>query len=666
LRSIEKSAWVTALGKLARAGLTLMLACLLFPTKAICAEVPIEDFARFDIVTFSKLSPDGKYLAKSAQVDGTSGLIIERLADHKVTAKVSAGVERGIYDVWWASSDRIVATLFEEVGPIATPAATGEMIAFNADYSGLVYLFGFRGNVDKYGFKTANVSDGFAVMIDPLPDDPQHVLIAARAQPHHPEAIIRLNVADGSRESLGELPEHGSAWIVTDQTGAARYVSITRSDGSVASYLRANDADPWKAFATTGPHDPTVVALSFSRDGKSLYEALQQATTDGGRYCLATENIENHDRKVLSCDSDAAMHHVTFTFDSSEPMAIAYDMDMPSKKPLAPENRDLLTLERLRKSFPDSTLDAVSTTRDGSKIVVLVRSDRNPGDYYLFDTQTNKAEYILSKRDWIRPGDMSPREPIVFKARDGTELHGYLTRPVGVAGPLPLVMNPHGGPFGIADTWYWDADAELLATRGYAVLQINFRGSGGRGKAFEDAGKRGWATTMIDDLTDGAHWAIEHKITEQGRLCIYGASYGGFAALMSAEREPDLYRCAVGYSCVYDLNLLASDADFIRTSGGRAYFDEYIGDGEESLAQASPVNYVSRLKASLLIVHGLQDPRAPYSQAEALMTALDARRYPYEKLLRLKESHGFYTVEHRVEFYQRLLKFLDRNLAQKH
>ncbi len=270
---------------------------------------------------------------------------------------------------------------------------------------------------------------------------------------------------------------------------------------------------------------------------------------------------------------------------------------------------------------------------------------------------------IDSQRDWIDPRQMAEQRAVEFKARDGQAIHGLLTLPPGVpAHKLPLVVNPHGGPFGIMDSWGWSREPQLLASRGYAVLQVNFRGSGGYGAGFESAGRQGWDTVMIDDITDATHWAVQQGFADASRICIYGASYGGYAALMSALREPDLYRCVIGYAGVYDLPRLRRDSDIAETAQGRRFMNEFIGD-DKRLKAASPLTYIDRLKAAVMIVHGEEDKRAPFSQAKALRGALDERHYPYEWLTKPDEGHGFYEEANLMELYTRLLAFLDRNIG---
>ncbi|HWY24533.1 MAG TPA: prolyl oligopeptidase family serine peptidase, partial [Nevskia sp.] len=323
-------------------------------------------------------------------------------------------------------------------------------------------------------------------------------------------------------------------------------------------------------------------------------------------------------------------------------------------------------LDAVLGNFPGKMVLPVSQTTDGSKLIVFVYSDRDPGTYYLFDTVKMKIDPLLHLRRNIDPAQMAERRPITFKARDGQVIHGYLTLPPDKDPQhLPLVVYPHGGPFVDGDTWAWEADSELMATRGYAVLQVNFRGSRGYGNAFEQAGKQKWDSVMIDDITDGAKWVVSQGIADSARMCIYGASFGGYAALMSAVREPDLYRCVIDYAGVYDLRIQKSQSDTSLTDSGNNYIDEFIGATPDRLYQASPASQIDKLKANVMIVHGEQDRRVPIAQAKALRKALEERHRPYEWLTRPGEGHGFYLPENKQDFYVKLLAFLDKNIGSK-
>ena len=258
-------------------------------------------------------------------------------------------------------------------------------------------------------------------------------------------------------------------------------------------------------------------------------------------------------------------------------------------------------------------------------------------------------------------------EPIKLKSRDGLDLSGYLTRPLGQeqGKNLPLVVYVHGGPFGVRDYWGYDPTVQMLASRGYAVLQVNFRGSGGYGHAFEVAGYRQWGGTMQDDVTDATKWAIEQGIADAKRICIYGGSYGGYAALMGAAREPDLYRCAIGDAGVYDLRLMLTRGDIQDTTYGVNYIKEAIGDDTSLLAARSPITHIDKIKASLMLIVGGQDKRVPPIHGESVRAALGKRGIKHEWLYQRTEAHGFYDEKNIEDMYVRILAFLDASIGGK-
>jgi len=273
---------------------------------------------------------------------------------------------------------------------------------------------------------------------------------------------------------------------------------------------------------------------------------------------------------------------------------------------------------------------------------------------------------------------MARQEPILFKARDGLEIHGYLTRPMHApAGKLPLVVAIHGGPFGFRDSWGFNPENQFLASRGYAVLQVNFRGSPGYGPAFERAGWGQWGLKMQDDITDGVSWAIEQGIADPRKVCIYGASYGGYAALMGLIKTPELYRCGIAYAAVADLvglyrqgtqrySNLAYYFYADQLNQRRAWFRRAIGgDLDESgpLSGRSPTHLAERIKAPLLIAHGGRDWTVPYrDHAYLLRNELEKRGRKIDWVFAEQGGHGFVAPPMVGELYRRMEDFLERNL----
>ena len=258
---------------------------------------------------------------------------------------------------------------------------------------------------------------------------------------------------------------------------------------------------------------------------------------------------------------------------------------------------------------------------------------------------------------------MANMRPVTLKARDGVTLHGYLTLPTDGNGKnLPLILNPHGGPHGIRDAWGWDPEAQFFATHGYAVLQVNYRGSGGYGMKFQDMGYRRWGTTMQSDLADAVHWAIGQGIADPKRICVYGASYGGYAALENSILYPGLYKCTVGYVGVYDLTLLGR-SDFSHYAFGDRYLDVVLGDDKSTLEAESPVYQADKIKDPLFIIYGGADKRVVPENAEELMAALDKLGRKYEVMYERNEGHGFTKPQHNCELHTRMLHFFDKYIG---
>lgn len=645
--------------------IVLCLGCIgAFAQAAAQAEtIPLRDFVRRAEFEQVKLSPDGAYLAISIPGEDRTGLAIMRIADRKITGALNFRDQEHVSNFWWVSDKRVVVSLAKKEGSLAQPQATGELFGLDADSGKSAYLFGYRGE-DSVGshINRATKERASAYMLDPLRDNPDFALIMVRpwaSRNAGVDRVYKINVHSGAKMAVARAPEPGQADFLADWQGRVRYATVRDTQFKPRAFSRLDEKGPWVEETAGALADAWIEPLSFSADGSRVF---LDSTEGGDVSCLVEQQFQPPARRKLACN----FHQVVYSFDGMQPIGVVDAAGKPALQLLDVAHPDRALVAALGKSFGEDFVLPESGTRDGSKGVLQVFSDRNPGDFYLFDRASKKAEYLFSRRAWIDPKKMGERRAIRFNARDGHILHGYLTLPPDrSAKNLPLVVNPHGGPFGIRDHWSWDAEAQLLASRGYAVLQVNFRGSGGYGKSHQDAGKRGWGTVMIDDITDGARWVASQGYADPARSCIYGGSYGGYAALMSAVREPDLYRCAIGYVGVYDLPNQVSDSDTARFLGGESFIRDYIGDTEKFLIAQSPLTYIKQLKAAVFIVHGKEDRRVPYSQAVALRDALDQREYPYEWLVKAGEGHGFYQEANRLEFYEKMLAFLDKHIGEE-
>ena len=273
------------------------------------------------------------------------------------------------------------------------------------------------------------------------------------------------------------------------------------------------------------------------------------------------------------------------------------------------------------------------------------------------------AETIADVRPWVKPDSMAEMSAFHIPASDGFRIHGYITMPPNAqpGTPPPLVVLPHGGPHSVRNQWRFDPEAQLLAHEGFAVLQVNYRGSGGYGLAYEKAGYRKWGDRVVQDIIDATRFAVRKGFGDPKRICIYGASFGGYAAIQSSVLAPDLFRCAAGYSGIYDLNLLTRIGDISLRRLGRGYVRTVVGEDSEALAKASPVKHADLIAARVFLIHGSKDERAPIRHAESLRDALTARGNAPEWLVESKEGHGFFDDGARERMYGRLVKFLQEN-----
>ena len=610
-----------------------------------------------------KISPKGDYYAATVPLDDRTVLAIVRRSDNKVTGNFSLGKNTVVADFDWVSPTRILMSMGEKYGALDRPSLTGEIYAINADGSQADLLIGYRAQSSNsagthiQGKKPEAVA---AFVVDTLPNDDQNVIISV--SPFAADAFSRaekMDVFSGRRTRVASAPVRNASFV-TDNSGVVRFAHGQDIDLSSKLFYRKGEGESWQLVNDEGKTGRDEAALGFSEDNRIAY--LQVETDTGPDRIVAFDTTSGERRDVLRDDVvDPA--GIVFEPGTGVPVGARFASGRTQTRFFDPQSKPAKLQRALESAFEGSSVSVTSETADGATALVRVSNDRNPGDYYLFDTTKLKAEYILSNRDWLDPDAMNPMQPIEFKARDGRMVRGYLTRPKGSEGKrVPMVVMPHGGPFGIRDYWRFDEDVQMLASAGYAVLQVNFRGSGGYGRDFRFAGMRQWGGTMQDDVTDATRWAVEQGVADPSRMCLYGASYGGYASLMGVAKEPTLYKCAAGYVGVYDLPAMHTSGDISERKSGRNFVNEWIGPRDQ-VAAASPTRLADRIHVPVFLAAGGEDQRAPIEHSRMMERALLKAGVPVETLYFDTEGHGFYLLEHRREFYTRLLAFLSRNIG---
>ena len=629
---------------------------------AVPAQVDVSPFVERDSFNDIKISPTGEYFAMTVWLEDQTGLVVMRRSDGELTATFRFRGGTHVDDFWWVNDDRVLMSISESFGSRDDPLPTGELFAMNADGGRRELLVGWRvASNSASNIRGAKRAENVAAfLIDPMLEDERHVLIAVQplaADPH--TRVERMDVYSGRRVQVTRAPVQRARFL-TDSRGEVRFAVGAGSNNVSQLYYREGAGSEWTLVNDELATGRIETPLGFSEDDALAY--LQVEHPQGPDSVVAMDVATGERRELMR---DEVVDPWPIYRDGGGPLiGVRYLGGEVRTSFLDEKSEDARLYRSLEAAFPGHAIDIASATADGNLKLVLARSDVEPGSIYLYDNVAKKADFVLARREQIDPANMAPMRPVTIQARDGLALHGFLTVPKRAdGGNLPLVVMPHGGPFGVFDGWGFNSDTQLLAHAGYAVLRVNFRGSGNYGRSFRFAGARQWGRSMQDDLTDATHWAISEGIADPGRICIYGASYGGYAALMGAAREPDLYRCAVGYVGVYDLpRMVRENAQMGRWA--TTWSREWVGDDTEALAAVSPDRLAEHIRIPVFLAAGGEDQVAPIAHSESMERALKRAGVPVETLYYRTEGHGFHAVENRRGFYDQLLDFLGRHLGE--
>jgi dienelactone hydrolase len=625
-------------------------------------KVPLAAFVHDDMFSHPRLAPDGKHIAVTARVPSGDRtvpvLMIYSLPELQMTGAIRMPVFQVPVDYRWVSVSRLVVTKGIELGSREKPVATGEVLALDVDGGKQEYLYGYdmfhssrRG--DRYGDDHGyGVLQGVSHKLD------GHLFLASHLWRGSHSLLYDVDSTAATRKLLADLPLPGLGFVI-QHDGVPRFAYGTGEDGYAALFRHDDATDTWKL--QTERRGRLFDPIAFDLDD-TTFTAL--SSPEGGPIKLVRERMADGMRKVLFDNPVGSVEGVQYKANRS-PFAAWSSIGVPQPRYFDENDPDAKLHKLLTQQFPGSVVNFINFTADGNQLLFGVSSDRDPGSYYLFNRTTGKADLLFSTMEAINPDEMAERRPISFPTRDNHTLYGFLTMPAHPAGTKPpLVIMPHGGPHGPYDRWYFDNDAQFLASRGYAVLQVNFRGSGGRGVNFEHAGYRQWGGKIQDDLVDGLKWTIAQGEVDGKRVCAYGASFGAYSALMLAARESGLIKCAIGYAGVYDLNLMIESDEVQQDKRMQVFVKRFLGTDKQELDRFSPVALAAQIKAPVLLIHGGKDKRAPVIHAEKMRAALVNTGNAPEWFLAPNEGHGFYDNANVTAVYQKLEAFLEKNIGK--
>jgi dipeptidyl aminopeptidase/acylaminoacyl peptidase len=623
--------------------------------------VDVDAFVKNDRFETIKISPTGEYLAATVPFDDRTALVIMNRADRKLMGTFQLGRDSAIADFTWVSPDRVLIGAAEKFGELDRPQGTGELFAMDASGGKTELLIGQRvsGGLGSH-IQKKKAEQVAAFLVDELPGDEKNVLISVSPFSREPYTRVeRMNVYTGQRQVIARAPVR-NARFVTDNHGVVRFALGSYIDNNSKLYYRADGKSEWTLVNDEAATHRSETPIGFSADDRVAYLLAEQAA---GPDAVVAYDIASGKRTEALRDKQMDPLRILYKPGTSIPVGAIYDGAKPRLAFFDEASTEARLYRSLQAAFGDNAATITSSTSDGRLNLVQAWSGRNPGDFYLFDATARKAEYVISRAEWFDPVKMAGVKSIAFAARDGLGLTGYLTTPQGASGKnMPLVVMPHGGPFYVSDNWGFDEQAQMLAAAGYAVLQVNFRGSGGRGREFLHSGERQWGLSMQDDVTDATKWAIGQGIADPQRICIYGASYGAFAALMGVAKEPALYKCAAGYVGVYDLPQLHGE-ETSKHGSIATWANEWIGNDKQVLAANSPTRRAGSIKVPVFLAAGREDETAPVEHTERMERSLKAAGVQVEASYYSGEGHGFYKPENRKDFYTKLLAFLANSLG---
>lgn len=615
--------------------------------------VPVEAFAVADTVGSPRLAPDGLHVAFSRNLgDGNHGISVHRVEDLAQTALLRLPRYEMPVQMHWVSDRRLLIAKGRLYGAREAPAPIGEIIATDFDGSNQKYIYGYQQSTRMTG-----IERGFGY-IGGLPLVPNNRFYMRRLSRSSSRSM--LYDVDTERATHRLVADIGvrDLGFVLDPDGVPRFASGTDSDDDFLLYAPDGD-DKWQQVEPAGP-GVVFSPFALTADAGQVFATY---SVDNGPSSLVRSNLDGSARTILAEDGFGSVGGVEWNA-SMQPFAATLLHGKPDMVYFDPGSADADEHRMLSGLFPEHYVTYANHSVDGNLSLLRVYSDRDPGMWYLFDRAQATVKLLFASREGIDPGRMGERRYFRFTASDGVELDGYLTIPAGIQDPaaMPMVLLPHGGPHVEGDRWRFDTDAQFLASRGYLVLQVNYRGSLGRGYAFQQAGFRQWGSRIQDDLIDGVRWAIDQGHADPGRICAFGASFGAYSAMMTAARAPELISCAAGLAGLYDLKAFTTRREAARTTGARAYFNRAIGSGDEHLRANSPIALAARITAPVFLAHGEVDERTPYSQAVAMKKALEDAGRPPEWMSVPREGHGFYSDENNIAFYRRLEAFLAQHL----
>jgi len=605
----------------------------------------LKDFFGKPERAYFRLSPDGRSLGFMQPYERRENIYVVPLPpkgktpDFAKARRLTTETKRDIANYFWKGNDHVL------------------------------YVKDFGGD-ENFHVVSVNVHSGqvkdltplpkvHASIIDDLLDDPDHVLVTLNKRDPKVFDVYKVNVKTGASTLVAQNPGNITGWV-TDHAGRVR--AATTSDGVNTSLLyRASEKEPFKTVLTTD-FRTAVDPLFFTFDNKSLY-----ALSNRGRDKTALVMLDprtGQESAPLFENQEVDLQGAAYSRKRKVLTYANYDTWKMQRHFFDPVMRNIFA--KLEAKLPGYDIAIQNENLAEDTFVVAAYSDRTPGVRYVYDSKKGTLTKLGEIQPSINPADMATMKAVSYTSRDGLKINGYLSLPPGrEAKNLPVIVNPHGGPWA-RDSWGFNPEVQFLTNRGFAVFQMNFRGSVGYGRSFWEKGFKQWGKSMQDDITDGVNWLVKEGIADPKRVGIYGGSYGGYATLAGVTFTPDLYAAAVDYVGVANL------FTFMNTIP--PYWKPYmemmhamVGDPEKDkdlLTASSPVFHAEKIKTPLFIAQGANDPRVNKDESDQMVEALKKRGVEVQYMVKADEGHGFHNEENQFDFYSAMESFFSKYLGK--
>jgi len=621
--------------------LLMLTSCQQQPAIMKAKQIPLEDFFRNPDQTSYQISPEGTYFSFMAPYEDRMNIFVQEIGSNEAV-RLTSETDRSIMGYFWPN-DNYILYVKDQGGD-----ENYRLYGVNADGSGEPVCY-----TEFEGVRTQ--------IIDDLPEFPDFVIIGMNKRNPQVFDPYRLDIRDGSMEMLAENPGNIQQWIF-DHDGKLRAATAIVDGINTQVLYRETEKDPFKPVLTTSFKE-TLNPLFFTFDNRHVYAVSNLGRDKSAAVIFDIRN--GREMEMLYENPDYDVQNIAYSRKRKVLTSASYYSDKRNRHFFDQETEELY--ERLAQDLGEYEIAITARTDEEDRFIVRTYSDRSLGAYYIYDKNTDELNKIADVSPWLDENEMAEMIPVRYQSRDGLTIHGYLTLPKGytmeTAKKLPVIINPHGGPWA-RDYWGFNPEIQFMANRGYAVFQMNFRGSTGYGREFWEASFKKWGQEMQDDVTDGTLWLVDKGIADPDRIAIYGASYGGYATLQGIVKEPELYAAAVDYVGVSNL------FTFMQTippywEPYLQMFYEMVGDPQADslmMARNSPALNADKIQTPLFVAQGANDPRVNKAESDQMVEALQERGIIVEYMVKDNEGHGFYNQENRFDFYRAMEKFLGENL----